>query len=284
MIRLSAFADESDNSLEGQIAGLKRNGISLLEIRNINGKNVMELTDEEAKAIRARLDEEGIKVWSIGSPIGKKDINLSEEEHLADAKRGCELAKILGADNIRCFSFYNVVDEATHAKMLDLLKKFVAIGNEYGIKMCHENDKGLYGDNLSRTKDVLDHTPGLYYVYDPANFLQVGEKSSDTIAALAGRAFYFHIKDVVAETGELVPAGYGDGNIKGLVGGIKEDKVLTIEPHLKIFGGYVLNDKTVLKTKFHFETNVEAFDAACAAIKKVLGEVGYVEKEGVFVK
>lgn len=284
MIRLSAFADESDNSLEGQIAGLKRNGISLLEIRNINGKNVMELTDEEAKAIRARLDEEGIKVWSIGSPIGKKDINLSEDEHLADAKRGCELAKILGADNIRCFSFYNVVDEATHAKMLDLLKKFVAIGNEYGIKMCHENDKGLYGDNLSRTKDVLDHTPGLYYVYDPANFLQVGEKSSDTIAALAGRAFYFHIKDVVAETGELVPAGYGDGNIKGLVGGIKEDKVLTIEPHLKIFGGYVLNDKTVLKTKFHFETNVEAFDAACAAIKKVLGEVGYVEKEGVFVK
>ena len=284
MIRLSAFADESDNSLEGQIAGLKRNGISLLEIRNINGKNVMELTDEEAKAIRARLDEEGIKVWSIGSPIGKKDINLSEEEHLADAKRGCELAHILGANNIRCFSFYNVVDDATHAKMLDLLKKFVAIGNENGVKMCHENDKGLYGDNLSRTKDVLDNTPGLYYVYDPANFLQVGEKSADTIAELAGRAFYFHIKDVVAETGELVPAGYGDGNIKGLVGGIKDDKVLTIEPHLKIFGGYVLNDKTTLKTKFHFETNVEAFDAACAAIKKVLTEVGYVEKEGAFVK
>ena len=284
MIRLSAFADESDNSLEGQIAGLKRNGVSLLEIRNINGKNVMELTDDEAKEIRARLDQEGIKVWSIGSPIGKKDINLSEEAHLADAKRGCELAKILGAGNIRVFSFYNVVDEATHAKMLDLLKKFVAIGNEYGIKMCHENDKGLYGDNLARTKDVLDNTPGLYYVYDPANFLQVGEKSADTISALADRAYYFHIKDVVAETGELVPAGYGDGNIKGLVGTIKGDKVLTIEPHLKIFGGYVLNDKTVLKTKFKFETNVEAFDAACTAIKKVLVEAGYKEVEGAFVK
>ena len=86
------------------------------------------------------------------------------------------------------------------------------------------------------------------------------------------------------ETGELVPAGYGDGDLRGLVSRIKGDKVLTIEPHLKIFGGYVLNDKTVLKTKFHFETNVDAFDAACAAIKKVLGEVGYVEKEGVFVK
>jgi len=284
MIRLSAFADEYDNSLEGQIAGLKKNGISLLEIRNINGKNVMELTDEEAKAIRARLDEEGIKMWSIGSPIGKKDIALSEEEHLADARRGCELAKILGAENIRCFSFYNVPENNAHEKMFDLLKKFVAIGNEYGIRMCHENDKGLYGDNLARTKEVLDNTPGLYSVYDPANFIQVGEKSSDTLPALADRAYYFHIKDVIAETGELVPAGYGDGNLLGLVSGIKGDKVLTIEPHLKIFAGYVLNDSTVLKTKFKFTDNVSAFDAAVAAIKNVLGQAGYKEEKGVFVK
>lgn len=282
MIRLCAFADESADRIEGQIEALKRNGISLLEIRNVNGKNVMDLTDDEAKEIRAKLDEAGIKVWSIGSPIFKKDIALPEEAHLADARRGCELAKILGAENIRMFSFYNA--ETAHDKMLDLLKKIVVIGKEYGIKMCHENDKGLYGDNLARTKEVLDATPGLYSVYDPANFLQVGEKAEDTLAALADRAYYFHIKDVVAETGELVPAGYGDGNLKGLVSRIKDDKVLTVEPHLKIFAGYVLNDKTVLKTKFHFESNVEAFDAAVAAIKKILVEVGYTEKEGVFVK
>ena len=55
------------------------------------------------------------------------------------------------------------------------------------------------------------------------------------------------------------------------------------------FNGFVdlrpaADDKTVLKTKFHFESNVDAFDAACAAIKKVLGEVGYKEENGVFVK
>ena len=282
MIKLSAFADESDNSLEGQIAGLKRNGISYLEIRNINGKNVMELTDDEAKAIRKRLDEEGIRMWSIGSPIGKKDIDISDEEHAADVRRGCELAKIFGAENIRVFSFYNAIDK--REKMLERMKMTVAIGNEYGIRMCHENDKGLYGDTLARTKDVLDNTPGLYSVYDPANFIQVGEKSSDTIPALAPRAFYYHIKDVVAETGELVPAGYGDGDLLGLISQIKDDKVLTIEPHLKIFGGYVLNDKTELKTKFKFESNVEAFDAAVKGIKDVLKKAGYVEKEGAFVK
>jgi len=282
MIRLSAFADESDNSLEGQIAALKRNGISLLEIRNINGKNVMELTDDEAKAIRARLDEAGIRMWSIGSPINKVDINISDEEHEASVRRGCELAKIFGAENIRVFSFYNALDK--REKMLNRMKKTVEIGNLYGIRMCHENDKGLYGDNLARTKDVLDNTPGIYSVYDPANFIQTGEKSSDTIPALAPRAFYYHIKDVVAETGELVPAGYGDANILGLINQIEGDKVLTIEPHLKIFGGYVLNDKTVLKTKFKFETNIEAFDAAVKGIKDVLAKAGYKEENGVFVK
>jgi len=283
MIRLSAFSDESDGRIEGQIAALKRNGLSLMEIRNVNGKNVMELTDEEAKEIKALMDKEGIKMWSIGSPIGKKDISITEEEHLSDVRRGCELAKIFGAENIRMFSFYGVTD-STVDKMIDLLKKSVAVANEYGIRLCHENDKGLYGDNLSRTKFVLDSVPGLYSVYDPANFIQVGEKASDTIPALAGRAFYYHIKDVVAETGELVPAGYGDGNLKGLIEQIKDDKVLTVEPHLKIFAGYVLNDKTALKTKFKFESNVEAFDAAVAAIKKVLVEAGYKEENGVFVK
>ena len=282
MIRLSAFADESGNSLEAQIAALKRNGISLLEIRNINGKNVMELTDDEAKAIKARLDEEGIKVWSLGSPIGKKDVTVSEEEYLADVKRGVELARLLGTENIRMFSFFKAYDNKE--KVLDLMKKTAEIGKAEGIKMCHENDKTLYGDTLARAKEVLDAAPGLYYVYDPANFIQVGEKAADTLAELAPRAYYFHIKDVVAETGEVVPAGYGDGDLKGLVERITDDKVLTVEPHLKIFDGYALNDKTALKNKFKFESNVEAFDAAVAAIKKILREAGYEEKEGVFVK
>ncbi len=282
MIKLSAFADESDNSIEGQIAALQRNGIPYIEPRNVNGKNIMELTDEEAKDIRAKLDAAGIKVWSLGSPIGKKDISIDAEEHYADVRRGCELAKILGAENIRVFSFYNAKNSTD--EVLKRMKKTVEIGNEYGIRMCHENDKDLYGDVLSRTKEVLDNTPGLYSIYDPANFIQMGEKSSDTLPVLADRAFYFHIKDALLETGEVVPAGYGDANIRGLVDSIKGDKVLTVEPHLKLFAGYKRNDATVLKNKFHFETNEESFDAAIAAIKKILVEAGYQEKDGAFVK
>ena len=74
-VTLCAFSDEADASLEGQIEALKRNNVPYMEMRNVNGKNVTELTLEEAKEVRATLDANGIQVWSIGSPIGKVDID-----------------------------------------------------------------------------------------------------------------------------------------------------------------------------------------------------------------
>ena len=106
-VKLCAFSDEADASLEGQIAALKRNNVPYMEMRNVNGKNVTELTLEEAKEVRATLDENGIKVWSIGSPIGKVDINTDFDEYLKLVKHTCELANILGAKKIRAFRFFN---------------------------------------------------------------------------------------------------------------------------------------------------------------------------------
>ena len=68
---LCAFADEADGSLDGQIEALKANGISQLEIRFVDKKNIVSLTPDEAKEIKAKLDANGISVWSLGSPIGK---------------------------------------------------------------------------------------------------------------------------------------------------------------------------------------------------------------------
>ena len=71
MYRLAAFADEADRTLRGQISAMKDNGIELLEIRTVDGKNIAELTAAEAKTIRKELDGAGIAVWSVGSPMGK---------------------------------------------------------------------------------------------------------------------------------------------------------------------------------------------------------------------
>lgn len=117
------------------------------------------------------------------------------------------------------------------------------------------------------------------YVYDPANFIQVGESAERTLSLLHGASDYFHIKDVVAATGELVPAGYGDGKIDRLLSMITEDKVLTIEPHLALFESYRSIDKSEMKHKFRFANGDEAFDCAVKALKELLAQEGY-RKEG----
>lgn len=283
MIKLAAFADEASTSFEGQIAALKRNGIGYIEVRGLDGTNIGDITREQAMEYAKRLSAEDIKVWSIGSPIGKVKISDDLNAHLEKLRHICGLANIFGAQRIRMFSFFEAYnDEET---VISTLKKMVEIANEYNVMLCHENEKLIYGDTLERVTEIAEKVPGLRLVYDPANYIEVGELPEKTLPALVGSSEYFHIKDVIAETGELVPAGEGDGEIAKLIEMIgNEDKVLTLEPHLMIFDGYAQIDSTEMKNKFHFETNDEAFDAAVAALKKLLAQQNYKEVNGGFEK
>ena len=110
MIKLSAFADEAGRELEQQIAALTRNGISYIEVRFLGAKNVADLTEEEAKEAKARLDAAGIRVWSIGSPLGKIKITDDLDAHMEKTRHVCRLAKIFGTKRIRMFSFYEAYE------------------------------------------------------------------------------------------------------------------------------------------------------------------------------
>ena len=93
---LSAFADEAGDSLAEQIDALKANGIGYIEPRNIDGKGIIKLTKEELEHVRAELDKNGIKVGSLGSPIGKYPIVEPFENHLEDFKKALDACDILG--------------------------------------------------------------------------------------------------------------------------------------------------------------------------------------------
>ena len=169
MIRLAAFADEADPSLDGQIAALKRNGIEYLEVRGLDGTNVSDISEEEAKEYYERLSAAGIKVWSIGSPIGKIKIGGDIDAHMEKFIHVCRLAKIFNTDKIRMFSFYEAYE--SKEKVFSTLSKMVEIAKEYGVKLCHENEKKIYGDTIERVLEICENVPGLYTVYDPANFI-----------------------------------------------------------------------------------------------------------------
>ncbi len=282
MIELSAFADESDMNIIGQIDALKRNNIPYIELRWINDENVSALDLEKAKEYQKMFEENGIKVWSIGSPIGKIKITDDFEEHKNILRHTCKVAKIFKCNKIRIFSFFESYE--SEQLVYDYLTEMVKIAEEEHVNLYHENEKFIFGDTVERVLNIMQNVQGLKYVYDPANYIEVNEDTDYAIKTLHSKTDYFHIKDVISATGELVPAGYGDGKIDEIVKLICDDKVLSIEPHLAIFKGYNEIDGTEMKNKFKFNSNQEAFDAAVKALKNVLNSAGYKEENDAFIK
>lgn len=280
-IELCAFADEAANGLDDQIAALKRNNIHKIELRSIDGKNVKCLSIEDAKDAAAALSAAGIAVHAIGSMLGKSQIAADFDEEEKHLRHLLSLCEIFSCKRIRMFSFYGTTD-ADADEVVRRLRILADMAEQAGVVLCHENEKEIFGDTAARVEYLLAQVPKLAGVYDPANFLQVGESAQKTLA-LAPRCAYCHIKDVVAATGELVPAGEGDGDIAGLIRSLHKDTVLTLEPHLAIFAGYAEVDGSRMKNKYTFATNGEAFDAAAAALKNVLRQTGYREEGKVWI-
>ena len=85
-------------------------------------------------------------------------------------------------------------------------------------------------------------------------------------------------------TGELVPAGYGDGNISEIIRRIDRDITLTLEPHLSVFACLEDIDRYGMKLKFKFTSGNESFDCAADSLKKLLLQNGYCDNGGNFIK
>ena len=144
---LHAFADEAGQNMNEQIAALRENGYEGLEIRKIEDKNISELTLEEAKEIDKRMKDAGLCVWSIGSPIGKIKMDADFEDHMDLYKHTLELSAVFGAKAFRLFSFHMEADETAkyEAEVIDRMGRFCEEAKKYDIKICHENEKILYG-------------------------------------------------------------------------------------------------------------------------------------------
>lgn len=268
---LAAFADEADGKISGQIKAMKENGIAFLEIRGVDGQNISDISLDKAKEVRKQLDDNGLGVWSIGSPYGKIGITDDFQPHLDKFKHGLELADVLGAKHMRMFSFYVPQgEEEKHAQeVMRRLEQFVVNARSSDVILCHENEKGIYGDMAVRCAEIHRNFPQLKAVFDPANFIQCGQDTVEAWNLLAPYVEYMHIKDAMAN-GTVVPAGKGIGNLPYLLENYK-GSVLTLEPHLTVFEGFdQLETEEKTKMGYCYVSPRAAFDAAVNALKELI--------------
>jgi len=276
-VNIYAFADEAGQAIDNQIAAMKRNGLCGLEIRGVDGTNVSDITLDKAREVKEKLSSNGLITWSIGSPIGKINIKDDFAPHLDKFKHTLEIADILGAKNIRLFSFY--LDEGVNPvncknEVIDRLGQFVTAAKDSGIILCHENEKGIYGDIATRCLDILKALPEIKGIFDPANFVQCGEDTLKAWELLKDYIKYMHIKDAKTDS-SVVPAGYGAGNVEFITNDFiaRGGKDFTIEPHLTVFEGLKELEREGEESgigEFKYPDSDTAFDAACTAFKALV--------------
>lgn len=270
-MKLCAFADEASVTLSGQIEALKRNNISLLEMRGVDKENIKDISYDKIKEIKKILDANGIKTWSLGSPVGKYKLEDDFNAQLDSFKKLCEFCEILECQRIRMFSFFSKNEDEVF-KRLDAFCQ-VAPKN---IILCHENEKDIFGDNIEGCLKILKAFPRIKGVFDPANFVQCDVDTNEAWDKLHTYIDYMHIKDALKDK-RVVKAGFGVGNVEAIVKEYAKQggEVLTLEPHLMEFHG--LADLENGQSINHIETysnENEAFDAGVNALKVILDRLG----------
>ena len=249
MLKLSGFADEIGPKLDDQIKVCQQTGVTHLELRSVGGTNVLAFTDAQRREIKKKLGDAGLGVVSIGSPCGKKPVDAPEDELLGMFETALDMAVHFEAPFIRVFSFYPSGGEGKgdvaeiEGQSIDLLRKQAEILERSGteVVMVHENEKGIFGDTGDRCRRLMEgvDSPRLRSAFDFANFVQVGDDPRDNWPMLKDTVAHIHVKDAKKGSGQVVPAGDGDGGIGPILrdayaGGYRG--FVSMEPHLKLAG------------------------------------------------
>lgn len=217
---LSGFADEAANqkTLDQQFSALAALGMRYFSIRFVDAgkgvKNVMGLEPDELEIVQRKIDEYGLNVSSLGSPIGKVKLCDVEDgtstpfqpfdRYIAeDVPRACELANAFGSKLIRGFSFYHpkgssIEDHFEQAR--DQVGKIAEVCDSHGLTYGLEVEANLIGQNgelLARMhRDI--NSDALVLIFDGGNLVTMGysaDKVFEQYELMKPGLGWLHIKD-----------------------------------------------------------------------------------------
>jgi len=269
---LTGFADEAADGIINQIKATKKLGWEYIESRNINGKNIHDLSDKEFDTVVGKLEESGVKINCFGSAIAnwQKPINEPFDSSIEEARRAIPRMKRLGVKLIRIMSFAvlkdcspeNQMEEECFRRLNILCKMFT----DEGLQPVHENCMNYGGMGWEYTLRLIETVSGLKLVFDTANPgldtpNSPRQSSWDFYSHIKEHIAYVHIKDAIwdNEKHEAVYTFPGDGEcdvkrilkdlfLSGYNGGI------SIEPHMSV----VFHDEKIKSEKqTRFDNYVE---------------------------
>lgn len=264
-MELGIITDEVHADFEIACGHISDWGLPIAEVRNVNGKNVTQLTQAEAEAAARVVRAAGLKVSAIASPVFKSPLDeksvpgnadfsvagaVTVADQLALLERSCELAKLFGTNMVRVFTFLRVPwSGAVVADVVQHMVSAAAIAQRHDVILAVENEPACIvgsGQELGAFFKELDAALGpelqghVGALWDPGNALSIGEQRPfpDGYRAIpTKRLVHVHLKDthtVPATFGTFVPLGQGRLDYVGQFAALRRDGYrgsVVLEPH-----------------------------------------------------
>ena len=257
---LTGFADEAAPDLDGQIRVTQTLGWKNIESRNIDGKNIHDIPDEQFDEVCAKLEAAGVGVNCFGSAICNwaKKITEPFDTSLAETRRAIPRMQRLGTGLVRIMSFAvekdrdpdDQMEEERFRRLREIVPQFL----DAGIQPVHENCMNYGGMGWTYTLKMIENVPGLKLVFDTGNPVFNFDRSKPKPWPMQSSwEFYSNVRDHVAyihiKDGRVPPAtadnpspeceytfpGEGDGDVRRIMADLIArgyDGGVSIEPHM----------------------------------------------------
>ena len=276
---LTGFCDETceDKNLERQFAVAAALGLEWISLRFYNlgagVKNILAADQSDLDQIKSLLDKYGLRISSIGSPIGKIKLHdiqdgtpnqfRSFDSYLdQEVERICAIAHFLQSPLVRGFSFYHPRGTAPQQHVAEAASRLQAIAQRCRAKSLIfglEVEANLIGQTGELVQQLVSQTdaPNLVSIFDGANLVVQGLSASAVwreYLALRGSLGWVHVKDYQSDSkgiGErtgttsghvdeeslsaFVPVGLGDAAYQQVLPDLKRE-VQNVTERLRLGG------------------------------------------------
>jgi sugar phosphate isomerase/epimerase len=255
-MRLCAFTDEISLDVEQALRVCAENGIEEVQVRRVDGPNVVELPDGAIERLARLVRDYGVRVAGIGSPFGKPSpeafaSGLDEDARQRHARvfdRALWLAERLDAPMIRVFAVGTParVDadfEARVGASVAWLRDPAERAARAGRFLAIENEYTTLAGTCARVRRVVDllGRPEVRIAWDVSSSWWDGEPVDQAYARARGLVADVHVRDAAPDAADPTKHGpivrFGEGAIDwaeviGRLAADGYDGTLTLETHL----------------------------------------------------
>ena len=250
---LSVIGDEIGPTLDEMLSFCAETGVKRLEMRTLEGRNLMGMTLDEVAAIATRIHKARIMVPTFVSPVLKwaapgKGVKGGKVDFAFDPaacpspdpfQHAFDIALMLGATRLRIFSWL-AYDGFAPGDLAEPLRALCHFADEYGVDLQMENEPVCNVATIADLDAMLrtfSHRR-IRPLVDICNaYSQGAPPTPDELRAVAPRTDHVHLKDRSATLGKTVTIGHGDVDFAGLLpillSGTRSREVLaSIETHV----------------------------------------------------